>query len=248
MPYMSNYTIIAFEGLDCSFKETNFKAFTAHLRDMRDSRGFNIVTESFPRYGHPAAYHLEQWLGNHYDRDILKAHPAATDSLYSIDRFDYWYHKPNYEEENDPTDYRWIDIINGKVGADKFTYFVFDRYNLSNTIYNAIYPGIDIRDFTFDSDMFAIPNPNIIVWMRIRSFDVLCELVSQKRNKDANELDTEYLRRVWERSEDIIKSDIFDKLGIKLIVVDCLDEDLNIKSRDEIREYIWKQVCGAVKY
>jgi thymidylate kinase len=245
---MPNHTIIAFEGLDCSFKETNFKAFVSHLRDMRDPSGFNIITESFPRYRHPAAYHLEQWLGNRYDRSLLKAHPSAVDSFYSIDRFDYWYNKPNYEEVGDPSDYRWIDIVDGKVSADKFTYFVFDRYNLSNTIYNPIYPGIDIRDFTFDSDTYAIPNPNIVVWMRMRSFDVLCNLLAQKQNKDANELDTEFLRGVWERSEAIIQSDIFDKLGIKLIVVDCLDEDLNIKSRDEICEYIWEQICKAVKY
>lgn len=245
---MPNYTIISFEGLDCSFKETNFKSFVDRLKIMRDSSGFNIVTESFPRYGHPAAYHLEQWLGNHYNRNVLKSHPSAVDSLYSMDRFDYWYHKPNYEEENDPSDYRWIDIIDGKISANRFTYFVFDRYNLSNTIYNPIYPGVDIRDFTFDSDTFAIPNPNIVVWMRMRSFDVLCDLLAQKQNKDANELDIEFLRGVWERSEEIIKSDIFNKLGIKLIVVDCLDEDLNIKSREEISNYIWEHVCASIKY
>lgn len=245
---MPNHTIIAFEGLDCSFKETNFKAFVNHLRDMRDPSGFNIITESFPRYGSHAAYHLEQWLGNHYDRNLLKAHPSAVDSFYSIDRFDYWYHKPNYEDAGDPSDYRWIDIVDGKVATNKFTYFVFDRYNLSNTIYNPIYPGVDIRDFTFDRDIYAIPNPNIVVWMRMRSFEILCDLLAQKQNKDANELDIEFLRGVWERSEAIIKSDIFDKLGIKLIVADCIDEDLNIKSREEIRKYIWEQVCGAIKY
>lgn len=243
---MPNHTIIAFEGLDCSFKETNYKSFISHLRDMRDPSGFSIITQSFPRYKHPACYGVERWLGNNYDRDVLKQHPMAVDSFYSMDRFDYWYHKSN--DGDILTDYRWIDIVNGKHATNRFTYFVFDRYNLSNTIYNPIYPGVDIRDFTFDSDIFAIPNPDIIVWMRMRSFDVLCELLAKKKDKDANEVDIEFLRSVWERSESIIKSNIFDKLGIKLIVVDCLDEDLNIKSRDEIREYIWTQVCGAIRY
>ena len=242
---MQNHIIIAFEGLDCSFKETNFKAFVKHLRDIKDASEFSIITESFPRYEHPACYHVEKWLGNNYDRNVLKEHPTAVDSLYSMDRFDYWYYKSN---DGDITDYRWIDIVDGKRSTDRFTYFVFDRYNLSNTIYNPIYPGIDIRDFTFDNDTFAIPNPDIIVWMRMRSFDVLCELLAEKKNKDANELDIEFLRSVWERSEAIIKSNIFDKLGIKLIIADCLDEDLNIRSRDEIHEYIWKQVCGFIKY
>ena len=240
-----NYTIIAFEGLDCSFKETNYKSFVNHLKEMRDPSGFNIITESFPRYTHPSCYSVEQWLGNNYDRNILKSHPMAVDSLYSIDRFDFWYYKDN---SGDITDYRWIDIVDGKHGTDRFTYFIFDRYNLSNTIYNQIYSGIDIRDFTFDNDVYAIPNPDIIIWMRMRSFDTLLNLLAEKKNKDANELDIDFLRGVWERSEQIIHSNIFNELGIKLIVVDCLNEDNTIKSRQDISDFIWNSVCQSVKY
>ena len=73
----------------------------------------------------------------------------------------------------------------------------------------------------------------------MKSFDVLSKLIAQKENRDQNELDIEFLRAVWERSEQIIHSDIFDKLGIELVVVDCLNNDDTIKSRFELNEYIW---------
>lgn len=230
-------TIIAFEGLDCSFKETNYKEFLMKLRSMRLKPGFNIYSESFPRYGNWACKPVEKWLDGSLDRNVLKAYPKAVDSLYSIDRFAYWY------EANEDGNRR-IDRLND---TSAFNYFVFDRYNLSNTIYNPIHPGeVHIEDFVFDRDNFAIPNPDVIVWMRMRSFDVLLDLLYKKKNKDQNELDIEFLRGVWERSEQVIHSTIFKHLGIKLVVVDCLNEDNTIKPRHELADFIWESVCASV--
>lgn len=48
--------IIAFEGLDCSFKETNYKEFASRLvRDYPSKQDF-IITESFPRYQNKGSY------------------------------------------------------------------------------------------------------------------------------------------------------------------------------------------------
>ena len=211
----NNNVIIAFEGLDCSFKETNYNSYLSMLKYMRHGDYWGIHSESFPRYGHWSAKALEKWLDGSFDRTMLKQHPKAVDSFYSIDRFSYWYEKSNNGD-------RKIDLLNNDDG--KFHYFVFDRYNLSNAIYNPIHPGeVNIEDFTLDSDIYGIPNPNVIVWMRMKNFDVLVDLLNKKKNKDSNENDIEFIRSVWERSEQIIKSDIFDKLGIKLIVVECLN-------------------------
>ena len=40
----------------------------------------------------------------------------------------------------------------------------------------------------------------------------------------------------------MIKSDIFDQLGIRLVVVDCLNDDLTIKTKDEIFNFITNNV------
>ena len=229
----SNNVIIAFEGLDNSFKETNHISFLNMLKYMRFGDYYKIHSESFPRYGHWSAKGLEKWLDGSIDRTMLKSHTKAINSLYSIDRLSYWY-------ESDENGYRNIDFLNDK---DKFHYFVFDRYNLSNTIYNPIHPGeVNIEDFTFDHDVYGIPNPNVIIWMRMRNFDVLADLISKKKNRDMNELEIDFLKDKWDRSEQIISSSIFDQLGIKLIVVDCLNDDDTIKSKTDISNYIWKSV------
>ena len=76
----------------------------------------------------------------------------------------------------------------------------------------------------------------------MRSFDVLKSLIAEKSNKDANEMDIDFLYKIWSRSEDMIKSDIFDQLGIRLVVVDCLNDDLTIKTKDEIFNFITNNV------
>ena len=118
---------------------------------------------------------------------------------------------------------------------------VFDRYILSNTIYNPIHPNeIHVEDIIYNTDEFSVPRPDVIVWMRMNNFDVLAKQLSAKQNKDMNELDLDYLRQVWERSEQIINSDIFNKTRIKLIVVDCLYANNKIRPREELADYIWK--------
>ena len=232
-----NHAIIAFEGLDCSFKETNYKSFLNHLREMRNPSGFSIHAESFPRYGKKACVPVERWLSGSYDRHMLKQHPKAVCSFYSIDRLDYWYKK-----QSDCT--RNIELLND---TEKFHYFVFDRYSLSNPIYNPLHPNdVNEEDFVFDRDIYGIPNPTRVIWMRMKSFDVLSNLIAQKQNKDQNELDIEFLRGVWERSEQIISSDIFNKLGIELVVVDCLNADNTIKSKIELHEYVWYKAAAPI--
>ena len=65
-----NGRIIAFEGLDNSFKETNYHAFVARLRYSAD---VEILTESFPRYGTQSAIMLEKWLDDLSERKEVKA-------------------------------------------------------------------------------------------------------------------------------------------------------------------------------
>ena len=79
----------------------------------------------------------------------------------------------------------------------------------------------------------------------MNNFDVLAKQLAAKQNKDMNELDLDYLRQVWERSEQIINSDIFNKTRIKLIVVDCLYANNQIRPREELAEYIWKSGAAA---
>lgn len=234
----SKSVIISFEGLDCSFKETNYNSFVTKLQELRDPSGYMIHAESFPRYNNPIVYPVNKWLNGDFDRDILKHYPKAVCSLYSIDRMDYWYGL------QDGSDVRNYTYLNGEDG--KFHYFVFDRYNLSNVIYNPI--GLDAKyNLIHELQTFGNPNPDIIVWMRVKNFDTLISLISKKKNKDKNECDIDFLRDKWKTSEDLINSgDIQKFMRSDLIIIDIIDECGNIKPKDNIFDEVWQKVNAAV--
>ena len=228
-----NGRIIAFEGLDNSFKETNYKAFVARLRYEAD---IEIVTESFPRYGTQHALMLEKWLDGSLDRDHMKAHPVATCNLYCADRLAYWYESVHGTQRN-------IEKLRDRT-PDHESVFVFDRYRSSNAIYNPMLDpdNVTVEDLKYDEKVYGIPTPDIVVWMRIKYFEVLERLIAQKANKDLNELDTSFIRGVWERSERAIKTNVFASAGINLIVIDVIDDDGNIKTRKQLADEIYTRI------
>ena len=61
--------IIAFEGLDCSFKETNCINFFRRIQDEFSESSKNIFYESFPRYGNWSTKAVEKWLNGSIDRN-----------------------------------------------------------------------------------------------------------------------------------------------------------------------------------
>lgn len=205
-------TIIDFEGLDCSFKETNARAFTEKIVNMFPT--CPTLYESFPRYDKESSKFVQKWLNGSYDRQVLMNHPEAVDSFYSIDRFDFWHSFQGDYPITTHTFYRMRMFM-----------FIFDRYNISNAIYNPMSGDMpSVEDFTFDNRVYAIPQPDVVVWMRMPSFDAFKAILAEKKNKDKNESDMEFIKKVWERSEYAIENNLFEQAGIHLITVDCLEE------------------------
>lgn len=262
--------IIAFEGLDCSFKETNHKAFverykkeirplqvlTSTINDTHIITEPALFTESFPRYGNKAAYFVEQWLRDKAFRENMYGRNGNVDGLYALDRYDYWYSSfDNFlfmpkAKDKDTGDYvKTAGLIKNRYTLydHGLATFIFDRYASSNAIYNPLGgQRPQIEDFEFDNEKFSIPKPDIVVWMRTGNFDVLKNLLAAKKNKDANELDLEFLERVWNNAEHAIYNNLFEKTGTKLIVVDTLDAADNIRSREDLAEEIWHRVIAKL--
>lgn len=234
--------IIAFEGLDCSFKETNYNATVTAIRNhFGNYCGKYIFTESFPRYNTPGCAGVESWLHGEIDRSYMTNHPKSINSLYCIDRLHYWHEWSIGTGDRKITRY---NMLNGENAM-----FIFDRYTLSNAFYNPMYSDkrVTLKDIRFDKDAFDIPLPHVVVWMRMKNFNVLKSLLAKKQDKDENELDTEFLYKVWERSERAIKDKwLWMHAGINLIVVDCLDEDNLIRTKEEISNDVIKKVMKSI--
>ena len=247
--------IIAFEGLDCSFKETNYKEFVSRLLNTYPSKKNFIITESFPRYESKASYFLTKWLNGEYDRNyFIKQHMTfAINSMYSLDRLDFW---QSYYKTKSKKMKRMIDLRN-----DETHCFIFDRYSYSNSLYNprgghsAFMP--DESDFMFDDTYFANPIPDIVIWMRMRNFAVLEDLIKKKTGTDENEKNTDFIRSVWLRSEHVLKYNHINSdtnsiyipapgfvRGTILIPIECLDENYCIRSKESIADEIYQKVTA----
>ena len=219
--------IIAFEGLDNCFKETNCKGFVNELKAIFPEK--EIITEAFPRYGNWACMGVEKWLDGKLDRDVLKHLPTATCALYSLDRLAWWIEKVHGRDS----------IMFEKYGNPN-TCFIFDRYQLSNAFFNPVNRKDTTEvDLNLEFANFGVPKPNIVFWMRANNFDAYVKLLAKKENKDENESDIEFLKAIWERSEAAIKDDIFKKAGIIFIPIDIFDEEGNPKSKKAILDAIW---------
>lgn len=236
------HKIIVFEGLDNCFKSTNYQTFVRKMMLASWDTGgkeCRVVTEKFPRYGTTSAIGVEKWLDGSYDRNHLKNYPEAINVQYSSDRLAYWFESVHGGERN----------IEKLYDEETPTCFVFDRYNTSNAIYNP-FIGNDttIDDLTFDRDSFGIPQADIVVYFRMKNFDVLKSLIAQKQDKDENELDTSFIQEVWERAERAIsKPEMFKKADISLIIIDVLDNNDNLKTREMISLEVWDRITELFK-
>ncbi len=224
--------IIAFEGLDCSFKETNYKKIVNELERVKLQKGGILFKASFPRYGNPYAKPSNDFLSDNIRRNFIKEYPMAIKTLFSIDRMAYW---QNHEYCIDGNNFNKFDFLNKSC-------FVFDRYTLSNSIYNPMNKSsVEIEDIVFEKKYFGTPLPNIIIWMNMCDKYMLKDIISQKKVKDFNELDINYIIDVWERSQDLFKNHMayFKDIHINVINIECLgcDEDGDTIIRSEVDIY-----------
>ena len=224
--------IIAFEGVDCSFKETNYKEFCNRLIKEKDS-SINIFQESFPRYNMKSSFFIKEWLNGIYDRSMLKENPSIINTFYCLDRFDYWYgsNRINLLEQGNNC-------------------FIFDRYTYSSAFHNStsgpgMYPSYD--DFNFEYENFKIPKPHITVLMRMKDFSVLEESIRAKKEKDCNENDISFIRNSWEKLEQIVANTYNYSLntGTEFVVIDCIDNEGNIKSKEQLAKDVWNGIGKA---
>lgn len=220
--------IIAFEGLDCSFKETNFKKYIEYLtlQYPKESKR-SLITAAFPRYGMGSCFMVEQFLQNKIDSTRFRVNFSdAVCSFYSMDRLDFW---------NRFYQFNGIDLTYLDISKLPQSCFIFDRYSLSNAIYNP-YNGeyVTEQDILKEKDRFGNPLPTILVWLHMKDRATYLKILSKKSEKDFNEANIEFMATVWERAERLINDDILRRCGITTVIVECLDEKLQIRSQEQI--------------
>ena len=182
--------LIVFEGLDCSFKETNAKK----LKEYITNTGRECVCKSFPTYGNPSAYFVEQFLKGSYGK-IEDLSPRTVSIFYMIDMFDYM-NKEGLKLLESGTDIildrYWYSNIYYRIGAAKL-----DSVRKGEEDY--VNPAMMeyITDFIDNlADELDLPSPDIIFKMN-NDKELMIETVKKKNSKDdILEANYDYLREV----------------------------------------------------
>lgn len=227
--------IISFEGLDCCFKETNYKAYIDRLYEDHKDENPYIFYESFPRYGNSMCIPVSKFLHGNLDRQELNNMQLAKNIFYNIDRMDYWHEISDNKELGCSTLYQYRN-------KNKKACFIFDRYSTSNTIYNPLDGKYDADVVTkdellFEEEYFKVPHPDIVVWLRATNFEFIKKNLAIKENKDENELDTEYLEKVYNRSEKLFNNNnigLFNRCGTNIAPVNINNSDLSARNNEDI--------------
>jgi len=88
--------IIVFEGLDCSFKQSNSEM----LRDYLLTLGKKVALFSFPVYDNDSSYFVREYLKGAYGKEPSDVNPMVGSMFYMLDMMDTWKKKiePLYNE------------------------------------------------------------------------------------------------------------------------------------------------------
>ena len=245
----NNIPMITFEGMDCSYKETN----SNRLKTELENQGYEVELVSFPRYNNPSAYFVEKYLSgnikvNRSDTVGDLIYSAITVCLlYVVDMFK-WYNE-------------YIDKL---IGVDKLDekkrIVIFDRYVYSNLYYPIpnLFEIIRISYSKEEVEDTVVEFQNKIVKQVMKSFDIPKVDLIIKMVSDRNLLYEKVKEKNKDKKGDLYESninylmdcfDIFKKLKFTNMTSSKITEmdmfEIEVAGKDE--EEVFNEVLKGVK-
>lgn len=216
--------IIVFEGLDYSFKETNSKKLYQYIKGNITEK---VKLLSFPNYNSESSYFVKQYLQGKYG-DLNEVNEYITSLFYLLDRYDT-IKKENVEELLNQGYYIILDRYTGSNLIFQST--KIDQRNEESAISNIL--KIDylkwIKDLEYN--ICKLPKADVTIYMNMPvkvSFELMKERqLKNQQDKDIHEGNKEYLELVEENAMNIAITHLWN-------IVNCTDEQLNIKSEEEL--------------
>lgn len=200
--------IIVFEGLDCSYKETNTNLLKKYLTE----RGYKVALHDFPNYERESSYFIKQYLTGKYG-EANDVDPYIASLFYSLDRYDTY--KSKIEK-----DYNEMD------------YIIFDRYTGSNVIYQGakIKGRHNLRlyikwliDLEFNT--MKLPRSNITIFLN-NDINIANALMAEKNKDDIHENNSDLQTTAYNICQDIVWEVGWNK-------VECA-ENGQVRSKEDI--------------
>lgn len=241
-------SIVSFEGLDNTFKETNAHLFADVLKDTFAFEVDGLYFQSFPRYNSKYSFLIKSKLDKEnidFDKSVFKRKDVVKTG-FLIDRLTYWNENilPRTDEYKGTIVTR-LDLLR----SNKCT-FVFDRYNFSNIIYSNTVNELSVNKnlkkwLTEERELYGIPSPDVMICMYPSNYKSYMELLESKKYKDSNEDNKTFITTVYKSYKYLLteRLDFLKKYYCKnIIVVDIFDKNGKIRSKEEIFSDIMREV------
>lgn len=211
--------LINFEGLDCSFKETNTKRLYNYIKENITDK---VLLLSFPNYESESALFVKKYLDGQYGK-ASDVDPYQASVCYAIDRFDTIYEMKVKEK----LDEGYIIILDRYIGSN----LIFQTTKLKKISTLHVDSYIDWA-LDFEYNRLKLPKEDIVIYMDMPvevSHNIMLERkLKNGMSTDGHESNYEFMKNV----ESTAKNIIVPKLGYK--VVKCTNEDNTIRTEDEI--------------
>lgn len=223
---MPNAPFIVIDGPDGSGKGTQTKLLVERL--LREGRAVEHL--SFPRYGKPEAYFIEQYLhGNYGTAEDVGPYKASV--LFAVERF----HVAN--------DIRTL--------RNAGTIVVSDRYVSANKGHQMakIADAGDRKKFldwlnAFEYDLLGVPKPDLTILLHVPA-ETAYDLIAKKdergylqgKKRDIHEADLGHLKAAEQAYLDLPKMDSAEHWEI----ISCM-EDGKLLDIQTIHEHLWARI------
>lgn len=223
--------LIVMEGIDGSGKETQSKL----LKERLSKEGTPWYETTFPQYDSESSFFVRQYLSGAYGINAQAVSAKQASYCYAMDRFHTFRTNKELQAALNDTD----------------TIVIADRYTTSNILFQAaklntpeeMFELIDwICNLEYGDLDLPVPDAVIMPHVEIekniellKKRDIEANAGKNHMNTDIHERDFEFIRRVSAASEIIA-----DRMGFK--VINCMDEDDNLRAREDIHEEIYGEV------
>ncbi len=228
--------IIVIEGIDGSGKQSVTKLVKNILEE---EHGHTVRTVSFPNYDSDSSYFAKKVLNGEFNKssdttpmtDFRKKSIATLSFI--LDRVITFY--------NDIDEYIYTQEL-----SEKTNYLIFDRYSVSNDIYNGSMGDLTSRELEYNN--LGLPKPDLTAIL-------IMPYILSKHNrdtrthktKDFNENNEAYMKDIHERYANIIE----DTLSSDTIPIHCDeisdDNKLTLRPLDEIAREVASHILKITK-
>lgn len=212
--------LIVIEGTDGSGKKTQADLLLKYLQ----SKGENVIGQSFPNYENPACAGVKMYLnGDFGDTNCFTAYQA--NALYAVDRLcTMEKHKKH--------------IADGGC-------IIFDRYVQSTMLHQAgLISDLSEREKfleyvdNFEFNILKLPRPDVVIFLDIpvefsKKLADARAAYKSGNDKDIYEADVNHLKNAYNAGKYVA-----EKYG--WLIIQCLDKNGNLKTIDQIHKEIVK--------